>query len=290
LNSDQIQESDIGDMIRGILQDDSRSIPPPIPRSTGKTCEVAYQPYDALTRQIELKVASQLEVLLEARIEETSSLDFHGRKLSSRHLSRVATSVKPRCFRRDHDVQGVSTAVTVLLDVSGSMANTMADGQNQRIHAAVSSARAAIQAMDRHEVPCSMYFFGEKLTPVKSFSDSWRKVRNLHWGLLETDTRTGHAIEAVIPELCIQEEERKLLLLMTDGIPNDPIYACATLQEAQRCGVEVAILLIMSGDRYEAQVIKEFQGSLVQAGIPWIEVSSTDQLADGLINAIKNSV
>lgn len=246
----------------------------------------ALEPYAALTRQIELRVASHLEVLLEARLEERSQIERAGRKLSSRHLARVQTSPLPRVFRVDEEIEGVSTAVSVLLDVSASMDERLADGYS-RLHAAVSSARAAVSAMDRQEVPCSLHFFGEALTSVKQFEEPWRRVRDLHWSRTEYGTLTGHAVERVVPVLATREEERKLLLLVTDGYPGEPERTAAALQTCESFGVETAILLINSGGDVSLSM---FTNLLDSFGLGWIEVNTTDQLADGLMQAIRNAV
>jgi hypothetical protein len=245
--------------------------------------------YEALTRQIELKVASQLEVILESRIEERSHLDSRGGKLSSRHLVRVVTSPVPRVFKHEEETPGVSTAVSVLLDISASMGTSLSDGHT-RMHAAVCAARASVRAMDKHEVPCSLHFFGDSLTKVKSFDEPWRKVRDLTWWCLEDNTLTAQAIEEVVPDLAVREEARKLLLVVTDGIPADPERTSAALQECKLFGVEVGLLLIADHSGRDHRNMRDFKESLSSAGIGWIEVSTSDQLADGLIQAIKDAV
>jgi len=246
----------------------------------------ALEPYAALTRQIELRVASHLEVLLEARLEERSQIERAGRKLSSRHLARVQTSPLPRVFRVTEEIEGVSTAVSVLLDVSASMDESLADGFS-RLHAAVASARAAVSAMDRQEVPCSLHFFGEALTSVKQFEEPWRRVRDLHWSRTEYGTLTGHAVERVVPVLATREEDRKLLLLVTDGYPEEPERTAAALQTCASFGVETAILLINSGGGASLAMFTDLLDSF---GLEWIEVNTTDQLAGGLMQAIRNAV
>lgn len=245
--------------------------------------------YAGLTRQIELRVASHLEVLLESRLEERSQIERAGRRLSTRHLARVQTSPVPRVFRIDEEISGISTAVSVLLDVSASMEHTLSDGVT-RLHAAVASARAAVSAMDRHEVPCSLHFFGEFLTPVKGFDEAWRRVRDQHWYDTESNTLTGHAVERVVPVLATRDEERKLLLLVTDGFPAEPDRTAAALQTCESFGVETAILLINSGQGAEKVQLERFTQLLDSFGLSWIEVNTTDQLADGLMQAIRDAV
>lgn len=290
LAEEDIPETDLGSLLQAAMDETPGSFDPTqILNGQALENSLAIAYYDDLTRQVELRVASHLEVLLESRIEERTRVERHGRKLATRHLSRVTSSPVPRVFRNEDEVNGVSTAVTVLLDVSGSMNRPLADGCS-RLHAAVASARAAVSAMDRHEVPCALHFFGEYLTPAKDFDEPWRRVKNLHWGDTEDNTLTGHAIEKVVPVLACREEARKLLLLVTDGIPYDPDRTCSALQACTEFGVETALLLINSEDASEKAWLDQFKQLLYSTGISWIEVNSTDQLADGLMQSIKDAV
>jgi cobalamin biosynthesis protein CobT len=286
-----VPETDFGSLMQQVLNE----IAPPqyeveLLKKNAIENPQALEPYEALTREISLRVASHLEVLLESRIEMHTHLDDKGRKLSSRHLTRVKTSVEPRVFKVEEEVEGISTAVSVLLDISGSM-DEILDGETTRLMAAVASARAAIQSMDRYGIPCSLHFFGDRLTEVKRFDQPWRRIRNLHWCWTENNTLTGQAIEEVAPELALREEERKLLMLVTDGIPAYPERACSALQECKRFDIEVALMFINSNEStYESLYSQQFKQLLEQAGINWIEVSTSDQLADGLMKAIEESV
>jgi hypothetical protein len=290
LSAHDLPETDLG----SLLQEAIDQVAPPdnswtIREKRALPNAQALEPYAALTRQIELKVVSHLEVLLESRLEERSHLERSGRKLSSRHLASVKSSPQPRVFRIDEDVSGVSTAVSVLLDVSASMDTALADGVS-RLHGAVASARAAVSAMDKHEVPCSLHFFGENLTPVKRFEEAWRRIRDLHWHKTEGNTLTGQAVERVVPELATRDEERKLLLLVTDGFPAEPDRTAAALQTCASFGVETSILLINSGHEHERRSLARFTDLLDSFGLSWIEVNTTDQLADGLMQAIRDAV
>jgi len=196
----------------------------------------------ARSRSTTTMLGAQLEGALQARVDECSYTSISGRRLATSKLPGVLAG-RFDVFRHREENEKLSTAVGVFLDISGSMSDTLSDGK-QAIHVAEESAWAVGDVLSRFDVPFGLFAFGERVTPIKTFGESWRKASLQYWNSLEGSTVTHQAVRYGIGEMMPVEAERKLMLVITDGVPSCCTTTAADIREAQRAGIEVAILFV----------------------------------------------
>lgn len=194
------------------------------------------------TRPIAFKLGTKLESLLEGITESQMYPSSSGRRIMRERLNRLCLG-KGDVFRRQEEAISLNTAVAIVQDISASMADSLED-QKPAIDAAEEAAWAVGDVLEKHEVPFSLYVFGRNTTPIKRFDDGWRKASRRVWASLEGNTITHLAIRTAVGDLVGRPEDRKLMLLITDGAPSSIQAMVIEIQEAQRAGIEVAMLFI----------------------------------------------
>lgn len=238
-----------------------------------------------VARPLAVQLGSKLDALLTTQVEESSELRRSGRRVVRRLLPSVVSANRTQVFKHTDEVEGIDTALMILTDISGSMSGGLADGV-QRITAASAATQALGDVLNRFDVPFAIRYFGGMLTPVKGFEQPWRSARSLTYRDLEGSTVTHSALAEVIPELAQRPERRRLLLVITDGLPSDTERTVAALQEAQAIGLEPAVLVINDGHPALAQ----FQGALQTARIPAGSAAQSAELAKAMFSAVTAAV
>ena len=239
-----------------------------------------------LSRPVAIKLGNKLEDALISIVETAVDFRRSGRRIQSRILPGVITAAKTRIFRHQDEQEGIDTSVLILTDISGSMRSGFG-GQMSCLEAAYACTRALGDVLDRFQVPFAVRLFGQQLTRVKSFEQSWRRHRAYITSRTEASTCTDRALLSVVPEIAHRQEQRKLLVLLTDGIPADETAAAAAMAEARRAGVEVATLLISANG---APAMNNFRQVLDQFGIPHTTVRVADELAAGMFESVKTAM
>lgn len=237
-----------------------------------------------LARPVAVRLGSKLDELLEAQTNIATDLKRTGRRLHSQRIVQLVTSADSRVFRASDDMIGIDTCMMILTDVSGSMSNLLQGGRVSRINAAAAVTRALGDCLNRFDVPFAVRFFGSRLTPVKNFDGNWRNCRALYWRELEGNTCTDQALLGVIPEIAARQEQRKLLVLVTDGVPSNSSATVLALKEAQRAGVEVATVLVTADGS-----LSQFASEMQDAGLPAATVASPDELAQRVFEAVRSA-
>lgn len=250
--------------------------------------EVPYlsQRIGELARPVSIKLGNKLEDALTSLVETAVDFRRSGRRIQSRILPGVITAAKTRIFRHQDEQEGIDTSVLILTDISGSMRSGFG-GQMSCLEAAYACTRALGDVLDRFQVPFAVRLFGHQLTRVKSFEQSWRRHRLYMTPITEGSTCTDQALLSVVPEIANRQEQRKLLVLLTDGIPADETAAAAAMAEARRAGVEVATLLISASG---AQAMNSFKQVLDKFGIAHTTVHQSEELANGMFASVKAAV
>jgi len=203
-------------------------------------------------------------------------------QLAANRLARIAVG-DARVFRRREDAEGVSTAVGLLIDVSGSMDNAMpgwsVDGQSSMKHMAISTGYAMGRLLDRFGARWALGVFATRFSLIKSLSESTPQCRFYREGKVGGGTSTAEAIIGILPRLGLAEERKKLLILVTDGEPNNEANAIAAIRECYRYDVQVLMLLIGGmGTR--------FQATLKREGLPFGRCSNAAAFREAVATAI----
>lgn len=237
-----------------------------------------------LARPVAVRLGSKLDQLLEAETNAATELKRSGRRLHPQRLVRLCTTSDTRVFRSTDEITAIDTCVMVLTDISASMSAQLQGGSVSRISGASAVTRALGDALNRFDVPFAVRYFGSRLTRVKEFDNNWRTSRSLYWNGLEGSTCTDQALLSVIPEIAARMEQRKLLVLVTDGVPSNVGATVLALQEARRHGVQVTTLLVTAD-----QTLTGLATALTSAGLPAATVKSPDELAQRVFEAVQSA-
>jgi hypothetical protein len=175
------------------------------------------------------RLRARLHGLVQASRMDRPRVARTGRRLVHRHLHR-AVLADDRVFRRNHRRIAPNTAVHLVVDVSGSMGNavTRADGSPaRRVDLALESALALALALE--SIPGTSVgvtaFPGHRGRPdrVERLLPHGVPVRS-RAGAFSLAPRGGtpmaEALGYAAVELLLRPEDRRLLLVLTDGIPD----------------------------------------------------------------------
>ena len=178
---------------------------------------------------------TKLQGLLQSQILRRSSPSRHG-KLCGHGLYRIAVH-DPRLFMKNESVTGIDTAVHILLDISGSMTSRI-----ELAGAACYSVALALTATPGISVGVSAFpaDYEEDVTAtVSPLLRHGERVVNSFGVEAHGSTPLTEALWWVLGMLSTRPEHRKIVLLVTDGYPDDPETAKETITAAQRMGMEV---------------------------------------------------
>ena len=185
---------------------------------------------------------TRLQGLLQTRVLRRVTPARYG-KTSSQLLHRIATR-NPQIFRKADDVPCIDTAIHILLDRSGSMSKEI-DLACQACYA-LASALAAISgvnlAVTAFPSDCSG---GVGSTVFPLLRHGQRLTDRFDLGVVGM-TPLAESLWWVTKELVKQKEQRKIILIISDGLPDDPQSAAKTLTAILDLGIEVAGIAIDS--------------------------------------------
>lgn len=178
---------------------------------------------------------TRLHGLLQTLVQTRSALGRKGR-LDTRSLHRLAVS-DPRVFRQRAQRQGVDTAVHVLLDCSGSMVRI--------IHLACTVCYAVGKALESMGMSVGITAFpGNPLADGSyvTIAPIVRHGQRMH-ALLDLSpaggTPMGEALWWTMQDMLALPENRKIILIVTDGSPDSLVCAEKAIAAAMATGFEV---------------------------------------------------
>jgi cobaltochelatase CobT len=235
-------QSEIGEMISEVLEQimgGNRPSDISEGRGTQKISDESLRVKSQIKR-----IADDLRDALETQTVCTKSIKQVGKRLSSRVLPRVRSG-NSNVFSQKVIADGVSTAVTVLCDLSGSMTSRTDDRTTTRQDAAVGLMLGLGDILDEYEVPFEFDVYADLYATMKSFSDDWSQVKrkntlpNVGGG-----TITGAAMQKALGNLVVQPQDRRLMVIITDGDTGDLQVLASCYAEATEMGIEVASIMI----------------------------------------------
>ena len=222
------------------------------------------------SRPIAVRLGNRLEDVLQAR---TDSLVLHkrsGRKLSSRRTPGIALG-KLDVFRNEEEGLELDTAVSLLVDASGSMSDnfegyrTGATDEGSRIVSALAVSIAAALALDKHSIPFEVACFGQFFVPQKSFDEPFRTLKTTYLAEYLGGTLTGCAVAKATTSLLSRPESRKVLVVITDGDPDNERTSAAMINECRMLGVEIALVFIGNDGVYFEDMLKKLDFKVSRA-------------------------
>ena len=177
---------------------------------------------------------TKLQSFLQSKVLKRSCPSHHG-KVSGRLLHRLSIK-NPMMFQKNEEVTGIDTGVHILLDISGSM--------QRRIDLATSACYSVASALSgisglsvaisvfpadtttAQPTVCPLVRYGERVTNKLSVQSGG-------------STPLTEALWWVVKQLIPQKEPRKIIVVITDGSPDDFLTAHETIQTVQGMGIEV---------------------------------------------------
>ncbi len=186
---------------------------------------------------------TRLHGLLQAQIRESCAIGRRG-KVCSAKLYGIA-SHNPRIFLKQGEKRGISTAVHLLLDCSGSMSGikmqlasqacyslALALEQNQGINVAVTLFPAHSPIQTRHEKTAN-------IPTVLPLIRHGQKVHGCFQIEAHGHTPLAESLWWVMQQMYPLKEERKIILILSDGMPDSIPPTKYAIKEAQKWGFEV---------------------------------------------------
>ena len=189
------------------------------------------QKQQALKASIALR--TRLQGLLQARTQKRCSIGRRG-ALHPSSLHRLQTG-NPRIFSREAEQTGLNTAVHILLDVSGSMSGVPIVLGKQACYAVVKAlehirgvnpAVTAFPAMASTSSVFPIMRHGQKVPDCFDINASG-------------GTPLAAALWWVMQTMLFIREQRKIILIITDGVPDSTHAATHAVNVAQKLGFEV---------------------------------------------------
>jgi len=159
------------------------------------------------------------------RLFENSACESYERNLKNGRLNvRALTrhTISDRLFQRRYETEGVDSAVTIVLDCSGSMYDMVrgADGKATcRMAHAVNVCSALLQTLSSAQVATSVVTYDDYTSVLKDWNTNYRKVIPMleHIGGMG-GSNDFHAVMTAHQMLYARPEQRKVCFVLTDGM------------------------------------------------------------------------
>ncbi len=191
----------------------------------------AEQKLQALQASIALR--TRLQGFLQAQTYMRCIIGRRG-KLHTSSLHRLQVG-NTRVFQKEPQQQGINTAVHILLDVSGSMAGAPISLANQACFA-VAKALGHIRGVN----PAVTAFPATAGTnSVFSIMRHGQAGSDLFDIRASGGTPLAEALWWVLQTMLPLKEQRKMIVVITDGMPDNPLAANDAIGMAQKIGFEV---------------------------------------------------
>lgn len=190
---------------------------------------------------VSIKVPAALRYNLKRLFDNSALTEFGLRRKAGsvdvNSLSRISTSDK--LFKRRSEVDGIDSAVVILLDVSGSMRST-------RMRPAVECCAALLDSLDRAQVATCLLSFGSGTSVVKGWSDSKAKaIAALSKVNAFGGTNDHFAVRYAHKLLSQRSEARKVCIVLSDGCGQVDATA-AQVREGEAMGITTVGIGIQS--------------------------------------------
>ena len=183
--------------------------------------------------QASIALRTRLQGLLQARTQKRCSIGRRG-ALHPGSLHRLQTG-NPRIFRREAEQAGLNTAVHILLDVSGSMGGAPIVLAKQACFA-VAKALENIKGVNPAVTAFPAMASTSSVFPIMRHG---QKVPDSFDINTSGGTPLAAALWWVMQTMLFLREQRKIILIITDGVPDSTHAAIHVVGVAQKLGFEV---------------------------------------------------
>lgn len=223
--------------------------------------------------QASIALRTRLQGFLQAQTQRRCSIGRRG-TLHANSLHRLQVG-NARVFQKESVQRGLNTAVHVLLDVSGSMAGSPINLANRACFA-VATALSHIRGVNPAVTAFPATTVTNSVFPIMRHG---QKVPDNFDINASGGTPLAAALWWVMQTMLFLREQRKIILIITDGVPDSTHAATHVVSVAQRLGFEVYGLGIR--DDHIGQLLP--QTSRVINDLPELAPVMFDMLQDVLL-------
>ncbi|QMI49679.1 VWA domain-containing protein [Burkholderia sp. MBR-1] len=160
----------------------------------------------------------------------------------------------------------------------------------KRNQAAGGVAYALANILSSFEVPFEVIEYSSSYTIVKHFEDHWADVRKSQKAVRLTgkDTLTGSAMTVALARLMEQDQEKKLLICVSDGAARDSVVVETAYRFARSEDIQVVTIFIGQ----DVRGIAETRQILARTGFgnAFSIVKSPSELARGIVDAVRTYI
>ncbi|WP_419783799.1 cobaltochelatase CobT-related protein [Maridesulfovibrio sp.] len=190
-------------------------------------------------RRASTALKSRLYGIIQAKTIKHNRIGRHGR-LSTAHLHRIAVG-NPLMFRSRQESHGISTAVHILMDCSGSMRKRI--GLAAQVSHTVVSALNSINGVNVgvSAFPAIRAQGGENYDEptVAPILNHGQKLHS-HFGVAASgSTPLGEVLWWTFQQMLPLPEKRKIILCITDGVPDNPANTHQAIKDGSKNGFEI---------------------------------------------------
>ncbi|NYE57198.1 VWA domain-containing protein [Carboxydothermus ferrireducens] len=230
------------------------------------------RPEPALYKRIVQRNQKQIRELttsIKRAIEARKALLERGKKYGRLDKSSIwKVGVKElNLFSRKNNPRQEKVAFYLLVDCSGSMGITVSGTEKNRMEIAREAATVFAEALKALNIPFAVtgYSSGSKCNFYRTvrfgyYDEDLPRIVNLTSGY---GSRHGFFIQVAAKELSLRQEEKKFLIVITDGLPEDDAEynrygyrdVAEAVTDAEKMGVKVINLFI--GNERDAKEIKK---------------------------------
>jgi cobalamin biosynthesis protein CobT len=140
-------------------------------------------------------------------------------------------------FKRRQEVEGIDSAVIILLDVSGSMFDDHNNKNAERMIAAIQTTQALLETLNKAGVKTAVLTFGSYTTVIKGFDMPALKAVPLLERIKDGGSTNDYFAIRYAHKLLLQRpEQRKVVFSITDG-DGHRRKAKAQVQSGERLGI-----------------------------------------------------
>lgn len=191
------------------------------------------EPQKLKALQASIALRTRLQGLLQARTQKRCRIGRRG-ALHPGSLHRLQTG-NPRIFRREAEQTGLNTAVHILLDVSGSMNGAPIVLARQACFA-VAKALENIKGVNPAVTAFPALASTSSVFPIMRHG---QKVPDSFDINASGGTPLAAALWWIMQTMLFLREQRKIILIITDGVPDSTHAATHAVNVAQKLGFEV---------------------------------------------------
>lgn len=255
----QEEQADLGDQLKALVQEreadlgidpNTIKIAKPTRQSTLPNYGYRKHPVKPSTSVV-AKLSARLRGLLQAQALDHAKPSAAGSRIARSRLHRIRTG-ESRLFLRNDQVRQVNTAIHLLVDNSGSMSSGDRFPITRDVVMALVKALSPIRGVNMGVTIFPAYcrasisdpYTGVAIPQVDPvLSHGQKPGPSLLWpSSSRGGTPLAESLRYVLAEMLKLPEPRKIVVILTDGEPNDHIGSEMAIREAADLKIEVATL------------------------------------------------